>query len=42
MARTSGLPGATTLRLRLTVFTFVDCLICSESFVSDATFAAAS
>jgi hypothetical protein len=42
MARTSGLTGATTLRLRLTVFTSVDCLICSESFVSDATFAAAS
>jgi hypothetical protein len=38
-ARTSG---ATTLRLRLTVFTSVDCLIGSESFVSDATFAAAS
>jgi hypothetical protein len=42
MARTSGLTGATTLRLRLTVFTSVDCLICSESFVSDATLAAAS
>jgi hypothetical protein len=36
VARTSGLTGATTLRLRLTVFTSVDCLICSESFVSDA------
>ena len=42
VARTSGLTGATTLRLRLTVFTSVDCLIGSESFVSDATLAAAS
>jgi hypothetical protein len=42
MARTSGLTGAMTLRLRLTVFTSVDCLICSESFVSNATLAAAS
>src|SRR5580693_183303 len=37
VARTSGLTGATTLRLRLTVFTSVDWLICSESFVSNAT-----
>ena len=42
VARTSGLTGATTLRLRLTVFTSVDCLICSESFVSNATLATAS
>ena len=37
VAKTSGLTGATTLRLRLTVFTSVDWLICSESFVSNAT-----
>ena len=42
VARTSGLTGATTLRLRLTVFTSVDYLIGSESFVSNATLAAAS
>src|ERR1700746_2947733 len=42
VARTSGLTGATTLRLRLTVFTSIDCLIGSAVFVSDASRAAAS